>query len=138
MELSHTYPTQALAPDANNRLRARLRYAADLLASLSDNERRQAVWVWKDTNGSTRTVSFNSEYSIGRDEENTIFIPDVRVSRKQALVKKVAEGWKLTNLSTARSTAINAVPVETAFLRQGDMVQVGPTTLVFLGVHEEI
>ena len=69
--------------------------------------------------------------SIGRVAECTITVPDPKVSRQHAEVRRDREGFVLVDLGSTNGTLVNGRPVREAHLHDGDRIVIGPATLVF-------
>jgi hypothetical protein len=70
--------------------------------------------------------------SIGRASDSKIFLDDVTVSRKHALVELVGEGWTLSDAGSLNGTYVNKARVATTQLNNGDELQIGKFRFVFL------
>lgn len=71
------------------------------------------------------------EFSIGRGEECRVQLPDERVSRVHAVMRRDGDGWSLEDRSR-NGIRINASLVRaSAPLRPRDRVYLGPYTLIF-------
>ncbi|CAG0928801.1 partial ABC transporter ATP-binding/permease protein, partial [Planctomycetaceae bacterium] len=69
--------------------------------------------------------------TVGRQQGNDIALPDERgASRKQLTIERTAEGWKLIDQMSANGTALNGEKVNFAYLKEGDRIEIGGTTLV--------
>ena len=87
--------------------------------------------------GETFAVS-DSHMTIGRSPECEIFLDDVTVSRRHALVVRAGEwvarggGCTIEDLGSLNGTYVNRRRVEKAQLEDGDEVQIGNYRLTFL------
>ena len=70
--------------------------------------------------------------TIGRSPECAIFLDDVTVSRKHAVLEKDGDHWQLEDLGSLNGTFVNRERVEAAELRDGDELQIGKYRLTFL------
>jgi hypothetical protein len=70
--------------------------------------------------------------TIGRSPECGIFLDDVTVSRKHAVVSKNGERWQLEDQGSLNGTFVNRERVESAELSDGDELQIGKYRLTFL------
>jgi pSer/pThr/pTyr-binding forkhead associated (FHA) protein len=70
--------------------------------------------------------------TIGRSPECEIFLDDVTVSRRHALVVRRADGCSIEDLGSLNGTYVNRRRVEQARLEDGDEVQIGKYRLTFL------
>ena len=68
--------------------------------------------------------------NIGRDAENTVSIPDARVSARHARLLWRGGAWWIEDLGSTNGTFLNGRPVATlARVSPADLLQVGPATL---------
>ena len=73
--------------------------------------------------------------TVGRQADNDIALPDERgASRKQLTIERTADGWKLIDQMSANGTAINGEKVNFAYLKEGDRIEIGGTTLIISGL----
>uniref|UniRef100_A0A5Q5BGG1 FHA domain containing protein n=2 Tax=unclassified Mycobacterium TaxID=2642494 RepID=A0A5Q5BGG1_MYCSS len=70
---------------------------------------------------------------IGRASDNDIVIPDVLASRHHASLVPAAGGTEIVDARSINGTFVNGTRVESAFLRDGDVVTIGNIDLVFSG-----
>ncbi|MEY4766825.1 MAG: hypothetical protein RI907_3498 [Pseudomonadota bacterium] len=92
--------------------------------SLAGQPLTQAISAYFDERGGT----------MGRSDTNTLALPDPerRISRLQAEVARVPEGWRLTNVGNANPIWHNnkaVAPGEAVLLGEGDELQVGTYSL---------
>lgn len=71
------------------------------------------------------------EVVVGRLAECQLCLPDSNVSRRHAAFVRLDDGWAITDLGSTNGTQLNGKPVERARLREGDVVQIGLTRLVY-------
>ena len=71
--------------------------------------------------------------TIGRSPDCDIFLDDVTVSRRHAIVAKGAGTFTLEDLGSLNGTFLNRHRIEQADLENGDEVQIGKYRLIFLG-----
>lgn len=70
--------------------------------------------------------------SIGRDPASDVFLNDVTVSRKHALVERVGDHVSVRDSGSLNGTYVNGVCVDKADLSSGDTLQIGMFQMVFL------
>ena len=70
--------------------------------------------------------------TIGRSPEASIFLDDVTVSRRHAVLTHDAAGWTIADAGSLNGTYVNRSLVTTALLRNNDEVQVGKYRFVFV------
>jgi hypothetical protein len=68
---------------------------------------------------------------IGRMPECTVVLSDPNVSRRHAEVVRVEDNFVVRDLGSTNGTKLNGVPLAEGYLRSGDAITVGSTTLVF-------
>ena len=79
------------------------------------------------------TFALESErISVGRAPECEVFLDDVTVSRKHAVITQRADGYTIEDEGSLNGTYVNRRRVETASLEDGDEVQIGKYKLTFL------
>jgi len=69
--------------------------------------------------------------TIGRSKNSDISLSDNTVSRHHAEITKTPEGYLLTDQGSYNGTRANGVPIETAYLKHGDRIQLGLAKLTF-------
>ncbi|RME03046.1 MAG: FHA domain-containing protein [Planctomycetota bacterium] len=76
----------------------------------------------------------NRSFSLGSKEDNDIPLPYPGVSRFHAEIHPTEEGmWEIRDLGSRNGTYVNQKPIETHYLAQGDIIQIGSITIeVFL------
>ena len=70
--------------------------------------------------------------SVGRAPECEVFLDDVTVSRKHAVITRRTDGFTIEDEGSLNGTYVNRRRVETANLADGDEVQIGKYKLTFL------
>ena len=70
--------------------------------------------------------------TVGRSPECDIFLDDVTVSRRHALVKQATGGFLIEDQGSLNGTFLNRRRIESAPLEDGDEVQIGKYKLTFL------
>jgi hypothetical protein len=71
--------------------------------------------------------------TIGRSPENDIFLDDVTVSRKHAVLLQQDDGYHIEDLGSLNGTFLNRKRIESsAKLENGDEVQIGKYKLSYL------
>jgi pSer/pThr/pTyr-binding forkhead associated (FHA) protein len=70
--------------------------------------------------------------TIGRSPECEIFLDDVTVSRRHALLVRGGDGRTIEDLGSLNGTYVNRRRVEKTLLEDGDEVQIGKYRLTFL------
>jgi len=76
--------------------------------------------------------------AIGRDSTSTVRLFDTEVSRRHAELQPVpGGGFRIIDLASANGVFVNGQEVRTAELRNGDVIQVGKTVLLYSGPSDE-
>jgi ABC-type multidrug transport system ATPase subunit len=70
---------------------------------------------------------------IGRARDNDIVIPDVLASRHHATLVRLPGGTEIRDAGSINGTFVNGARVDTAPLRDGEVVTIGNVDLVFAG-----
>jgi hypothetical protein len=70
--------------------------------------------------------------TIGRSPDNGIFLDDVTVSRRHAVLVARDDGFVIEDLGSLNGTYVNRRRVESAQLEDGDELQIGKYRLSFL------
>ena len=70
--------------------------------------------------------------TIGRSPDCTVFLDDVTVSRKHAVVVERDGHWVIEDQGSLNGTFVNRERVESAELSDGDEIQIGKYRLTFL------
>ncbi len=70
--------------------------------------------------------------TIGRSPDCGIFLDDVTVSRKHAVLVKQGGRWAIEDLGSLNGTFVNRERVDSAVLSDGDEIQIGKYRLTFL------
>ena len=74
----------------------------------------------------------DGEISIGREPSNQLWITDPALSRRQCVLARQGEGFKIRDLGSRNGTLVNGMPVQEQALRHGDQICVGESVLVLL------
>lgn len=82
----------------------------------------------------SRIALDTDQISIGRHPESDIFLDDVTVSRRHALVRRDGNGYVVEDAGSLNGTYVNQERVEELGLSDGDEVQVGKFKLVYLNL----
>jgi ABC transport system ATP-binding/permease protein len=74
---------------------------------------------------------FRDQYTIGRDEGNTIRLTERNISRKHAILHKNADAWCLSDLGSYNGSYVNGVRVVSEYqLSHTDIVHMGDYRLI--------
>lgn len=75
--------------------------------------------------------------SVGRDPESNIFLDDVTVSRRHAVIERNAAEYTIRDLGSLNGTYVDHETVDTATLTDMNEVQVGRFVLTFVVGSDE-
>lgn len=69
---------------------------------------------------------------IGRESKNDIVVHDINASRTHAEIRFEPQGvWSITDLGSTNGTLVNGAEVSSRTLREGDVITIGMTNLMF-------
>jgi hypothetical protein len=71
------------------------------------------------------------EVAAGRHPDSTIFLDDVTVSRRHAIIERRDDGYAVRDVGSLNGTYVNHERVEDAPLHDGDEIQIGRFVLTF-------
>ena len=71
------------------------------------------------------------ETTVCRDTDSAVFLDDVTVSRKHAVVERHDDGWFVVDRGSLNGTYVNGEQVDRTKLTTGDEVQIGKFKLTF-------
>ena len=81
--------------------------------------------------GSTYALDAD-ETSVGRHPDSDLFLDDVTVSRRHAVVKRVGDHYEITDVGSLNGTYVGGERIDTAHLDDMAEVQIGRFVLTFL------
>ena len=70
--------------------------------------------------------------AIGRHPDSDVFLDDITVSRRHAVIERDAGGFKVHDAGSLNGTYVNRERVDDARLRTGDELQIGRFRLSFV------
>jgi len=70
--------------------------------------------------------------SIGRHPDSDLFLDDVTVSRRHALIKRTPDGYTISDAGSLNGTYVRGERIDTAELTDMSEVQIGRFVLTFL------
>ncbi len=82
-------------------------------------------------NGVTFVELGATPVSFGRSKEADIPLEDNMLSRKHCEVKHAGGAFVLTDLKSKNGTFVNGTPVSTWQLKEGDLISIGNSQLLF-------
>jgi pSer/pThr/pTyr-binding forkhead associated (FHA) protein len=72
-----------------------------------------------------------SKFTIGRNPESDIFLDDITVSRKHAILKKSGEDFIIKDSGSLNGSYVNGEIVDNVALKYGDKIQIGKYIFLF-------
>jgi transcriptional regulator with GAF, ATPase, and Fis domain len=91
----------------------------------------QLVALTGPAQGSTFALG-DDEFTIGREESNSLYLVDRAVSRRQCAIRREGSAFKLRDLASTNRTAVNGLPISEHQLEHGDEIRVGGSQFRFL------
>lgn len=92
-----------------------------------------AKLVWLEKNQvQERLIPDNGFLSLGRGLDNAVILDDPQVSRHHARLVAGPRGWLLKDLESDYGIQVNGDPVESCFLKDGDLIRIGQQVLEFV------
>jgi len=70
--------------------------------------------------------------SIGRHPDSDLFLDDVTVSRRHAVIRRADDGYEISDVGSLNGTYVDGERIDTVPLEDMDEVQIGRFVLVFL------
>jgi pSer/pThr/pTyr-binding forkhead associated (FHA) protein len=70
--------------------------------------------------------------SIGRHPDSDLFLDDVTVSRRHAVIRRDDDGYEISDVGSLNGTYVDGERIDTVPLEDMDEVQIGRFVLVFL------
>ena len=108
--------------------------ADELFDTLDDLGVRGAALVVRSGGGRSGEsfVPQGESTTIGRSPECGIFLDDVTVSRKHAVLEQDGDRWRIEDQGSLNGTFVNRERVDAATLADGDEIQIGKYRFTFL------
>jgi len=79
----------------------------------------------------------NDQMSIGRDPHAELFLNDRTVSREHAVIEQQDAVYTIQDSGSLNGTYVNGSIVDSAVLKEGDVVQIGTFQMLFTSYPEE-
>ncbi len=77
----------------------------------------------------------DAEYVVGRATDNPICIQDSSVSRKHIMLRRVGNGWTVSDLGSGNGTLVNGEPItDETVMANGDVITMGDSEVTFTDV----
>lgn len=109
---------------------------AALTAILDGPADRAMVVIHRGTAKGARFLIDQGEVAIGRSVESPIFLDDVTVSRKHAIIEFKDRAFTLKDLGSLNGTYLNNQSVTAAPLVSGDEIQIGKFHMLFISAKK--
>ena len=109
---------------------------AALTAILDGPADRAMVVIHRGPAKGARFLIDQGEVAIGRSVESPIFLDDVTVSRKHALIELRDGAFTLKDLGSLNGTYLNNQSVSEAALVSGDEIQIGKFHMLFISAKK--
>jgi len=87
--------------------------------------------VIKGPNIGEKFLLSKTEIPIGRSPESDIFLDDITVSRKHAVLEKTDQGFKIKDVESLNGTYVNGKRVDDLLLQNGDRIQIGKYVFLY-------
>lgn len=104
---------------------------AELNIPIKFSKKPQLV-VIKGPNSGMHFVLKGKESKIGRESDSDVFLNDVTVSRKHAVINKMETDYLVADTGSLNGTYINGERKDECVLSNGDELQIGKYRLLFL------
>lgn len=108
-------------------------HAPGSVESLDDSHQGASFVVLEGAKAGSVFPLTRSHTTLGRHPRSDIFLDDITVSRRHAVVVSEGEGHEVEDSSSLNGTYVNRSRVEKSPLRDGDIVQVGRFKLEYRG-----
>ena len=67
----------------------------------------------------------NGPLTVGRSPKCEVFLNDMTVSRRHALIEPTSAGWRITDQNSFNGIWINNKSITSTILKNGDIIQIG-------------
>ena len=101
------------------------------ISDKNGGQKDRAVLKITDGPGRGTSVEITSHLTIGSRPDSGLCLEDPTVSRKHAEISRTAEGFLLQDLGSTNGTFLSGVRVDRAYLREGAVITVGETSMMF-------
>lgn len=87
---------------------------------------KAALVVLRGANAGEIWTLDSDRIEVGRTDDNSLYLDDITVSRKHAIIEKTESGWVLTDLGSLNGCYVNKALIESpCFIKTGDEIQIG-------------
>jgi len=101
--------------------------------TLAGDGRSAMVFIHRGPSKGARFLITSDGVTIGRAPESEIFLDDITVSRKHAVIRKLGAAFTFADQGSLNGSYINNEPAKEIPLKNGDEIQVGKFHLLFIG-----
>ena len=101
--------------------------------TLAGDGRSAMVFIHRGPSKGARFLIPSGGVTIGRAPESEIFLDDITVSRKHAIIRKVGASFTFADQGSLNGSYINNEPAKEVPLKNGDEIQIGKFHLLYLG-----
>jgi len=132
-------PSEQRSGDADQAISAVTRQEGDVAARSADQDPMHGkLWLSEYSRGRLIDhVAIESfPFTIGRQPGNSLVLPELEISRRHALINRVGDHYIIEDLHSINGIMVNGRRCDTAVLKLGDVVRVGPVELVFSSDEE--
>ncbi len=92
---------------------------------------KSGLVVIKGPNVGDKFFISKSKFTIGRNPKSDVFLDDITVSRKHAILKRTGQDFKLKDSGSLNGSYLNGKIVEESLLKNGDKIQIGKYIFIF-------
>lgn len=71
------------------------------------------------------------KFNIGRNPDSDIFLDDITVSRKHAVIEKANDFYRIVDMGSLNGSYINGKRVDSSKLKNWDRIQIGKYVFLF-------
>lgn len=107
----------------------------ELIAQAGAEPGGEGVFLVVRSGGDMTGATFSpagEQTTIGRQQDCDIFLDDITVSRRHAMIARRDDGYYVKDQGSLNGTYVNRVRVETQKLSDGDLLQIGKYRLTFI------
>ena len=103
-----------------------------IIEEIAASNEKAMVVINRGSNLGSRFLITSEGVTIGRSTSSDIFLDDVTVSRKHAVIEKGPTGFSLKDTGSLNGTYVNSQVVVEKNLLSGDQIQIGKFHLLFV------
>ena len=103
-----------------------------IIEEIATSSEKAMVVIYRGANLGSRFLITSEGVTIGRSASSGIFLDDVTVSRKHAVIEMDSTGFSLKDTGSLNGTYVNNQMVVSKDLHTGDQIQIGKFHLLFV------